>query len=135
MHHDITRFPPRRPWRKPTITDLTQLTIDGFPQEDHSTAKPAVDIEVVFRNHHDRLLTLVSEYPYVLGCVAWLSDTRILDALASCRGVSILVQKEDFLRPDLDGASDFALTLRRAYDRLEAVERWYAPGIASQLSY
>jgi hypothetical protein len=140
MPDDITHFPPRRTWRKPTVTDLTQLTIDtdcgpGIEQEDYSTAKPAVDTEVVFRRHRDRLLTLIAEYPYVIGGVAWLTDMRVLDGLATRKGVNILVQKEDFLRPDLDGAADFAVTLRRAYDRLETVERHYAPGIASDLSY
>jgi hypothetical protein len=140
MPDGISSFSPRRIWRKPTVTDLTQLTIDngcepGIEQEDYSTAKPAVAAEVVFRQHRDRLLTLITEYPYVLGCVAWLTDMRVLDALATRKGVNILVQKEDFLRPDLDGAADFAVTLRRAYDRLETVERHYAPGIAPELSY
>jgi hypothetical protein len=126
-------------WRKPATIDLTQLTIacaDGPPveQEDHSTAKTAVDIEVVFRRHRDRLLTLLAEYPYALGCIAWLSDMHILDALATRQGVSILVQKEDFLRPDLDTASDFALILRRAYERIPTLSRYWAPGIASSLS-
>jgi hypothetical protein len=130
---------PGSSWRKPATIDLTQLTIacaDGSPveQEDHSTAKTAVDIEVVFRRHRDRLLTLLAEYPYALGCIAWLSDMRILDALATRQGVSILVQKEDFLRPDLDTAPDFALTLRRAYERLEPINQHWAPGLAGSLS-
>jgi hypothetical protein len=135
--HDIARLPCAT-WRAPTV-DLTQITIvnaDGpeVEQEDHSTAKPAVDTEVVFRQHRDRLLGLVAEYPYVLGCVAWLTDMRVLDALATRQGVSILVQKEDFLRPDLDGAADFAVALRRAYDRLQWISRYGAPGVASSLS-
>jgi hypothetical protein len=139
MPDDIFSFPPRRTWRKPTVTDLTQLTIDndcgpGIEQEDYSTAKPAVDTEIVFRRHRDRLLTLIAEYPYVLGCVAWLTDMRVLDALAARKGVSILVQKEDFLRPDLDGAADFAVTLRRAYEGLPRICRYESPGIASDLS-
>ena len=140
MPPDIARLPQRRTWHKPSITDLTQLTIDndcgpGVEQEDYSTAKPAVDTEVVFRRHRARLLTLIAEYPYVIGGVAWLTDMRVLDALATRKGVNILVQKEDFLRPDLDGAADFAVTLRRAYGRLETIERHYAPGIAPELSY
>src|SRR3954468_14419777 len=138
MQDDINRFPSRA-WGRPPVVDLTQLTIDndcgpGAKQEDPSTAKPAVDTEVVFRQHRDRLLTLLAEYPYVLGCVAWLTDMRILDALATREGVSILVQKEDFLRPNLDGAADFAVTLRRAYDRLPTLSRYGAPGIAPSLS-
>ena len=135
MPPDIARLPQRRTWHKPIITDLSQLTIGDSPQEDHSTSKPAVATEVVFRRHRDRLQTLVSEYPCVPGCVAWLTDMRILDALATREGVSILVQKEDFLRPDQDGVADFAVTLRRAYERLAGIDRWSAPGIASQLSY
>jgi len=138
MQDDISRFPSRA-WSRPPVVDLTQIAIaraDGpdLEQENHSAAKAAVDVEAVFRRHRDRLLGLVAEYPYVLGCVAWLTDMRILDALATRKGVSILVQKEDFLRPDLDGAADFAVTLRRAYERIPTLSRYWAPGIAPSLS-
>jgi hypothetical protein len=38
----------------------------------------------------------------IFGCVAWLTLIPILKALSKCDNVQIIVQKEDFLRPDLD---------------------------------
>lgn len=119
--------------------DLTQILIanadgPGIPQSDHSISKGGTDISVVFRDHQRRLMGLIDQYPYVLGCVAWLTDMKILSALSTREGVSVIVQKEDFLRPDLDGSTDFALALRRAYDRLPKLWRYWAPGIASGLS-
>jgi hypothetical protein len=37
----------------------------------------------------------------VIGCIAWLTNTKIIQALRKVdQGVQIIVQKEDFLRPD-----------------------------------
>jgi len=122
-----------------SVIDLTQLLIanaDGpdTPQSDHSISKVRADISVVFRDHQRRLLDLIDRYPYVLGCVAWLTDMRVLDALSSRDGVSIIVQKEDFLRPDMTDRSDFEEMLRRAYGRIGGICRYEAPGVASGLS-
>jgi hypothetical protein len=78
-------------------------------------------------------LGLIGQYPYVLGCVAWLTDTRILTALAGRHGVSVIVQKEDFLRPDGE-RGDFTEMLHRTYGRIPGICRYEAPGIASSLS-
>ena len=48
----------------------------------------------------EHLVEIISRYSVVIGCVAWLTDFDILDALAKKSEVSIVVQKEDFLRPD-----------------------------------
>jgi hypothetical protein len=48
------------------------------------------------------LMELIREADIVIGCVAWMTHPGILAALASCNGVGIVVQKEDFLRPDAE---------------------------------
>lgn len=112
----------------------------GVPVE-HST-DPQVDngvtanaaIEVVFKNHRARLIDLIGRTPVLLGCVAWLTDTEVLRAMARCHHVSIVVQKEDFLRPDLSGT--WGRSLRGFYDALPApLERYSLPGGVSGLSY
>lgn len=43
----------------------------------------------------------------VFGCMAWMTNFDILRALEDVRcGVQIIVQKEDFLRPDVGQADD-----------------------------
>lgn len=85
----------------------TDETGNGIPLSDFSTSinKPTFDFtEVIFRNTEERLIELINEYKndIIFGCVAWLTSIPILKALAKCKNVQIIVQKEDFLRPDLD---------------------------------
>ena len=82
--------------------DLNRPKGDGYTeQRDHGCASGLV--EVVFRNHKPRLLRLFQEAReeglVCLGAVAWLTDFEIMDAMATLP-CSVLVQKEDFLRPD-----------------------------------
>ncbi|HEY6900413.1 MAG TPA: hypothetical protein VI233_07215, partial [Puia sp.] len=60
--------------------------------------------EVHLRNQEEIIIQKILQYKegLIVGCVAWLTSLPILDALAQCKNVQILVQKEDFLRPDID---------------------------------
>lgn len=118
-------------------TDLNRL---GLPVE-HSTETQrnngiaaTAPIEVIFREHRARLIEEIRRSQVVLGCVAWLTDWVVLDALAHCDHVSIVVQKEDFLKPDL--VPQRATELRSRYARLKAPYSRYAlPGGVNELSY
>lgn len=57
------------------------------------------DIAVYFRNIKSHLCRHIERAELVLGCVAWLTDFDILTSLAQTKS-AIIVQKEDFLRPD-----------------------------------
>ena len=88
--------------------------------EDHSMKSESVDI--YFRNIEDALLKKIRDYKdgIVFGCVAWLTNERILSALAECNAVQIVVQKEDFLRPDFKTqAQGWKERLRRNYNKLK----------------
>lgn len=50
----------------------------------------------------------------VVGCVAWLTATPILEALSEVE-TAIVVQKEDFLRPDQGQTDSWRQTLRKSY--------------------
>ena len=117
--------------------NLNQLGVpvdhDHEPQRDNSMSAIA-PIEVIFREHQARLVQEIARYPVVIGCIAWLTDAVVLAALAKCHHVSIIVQKEDFLRPDLGQMR--ALALRRLYDALPApLMRYSLPGGVSGLNY
>lgn len=98
--------------------------------EDHETGggRPFVDysmstnarVDVCFRGLEDKVVSLIQSHTLVVGCVAWLTNPRILKALSEVRdGVSLIVQKEDFLRPDeSDESDDWASAIRRMYNAL-----------------
>ncbi|MCC5633987.1 phospholipase D-like domain-containing protein [Nostoc sphaeroides CHAB 2801] len=58
------------------------------------------NITAHFGDIEKALISYISQANTCLGCIAWLTNESILDALSKCEIVSIVVQKEDFLRPD-----------------------------------
>jgi phosphatidylserine/phosphatidylglycerophosphate/cardiolipin synthase-like enzyme len=92
-------------------------------QRDNSISiSEIVDVESHFKNLDSIVISRISEADAVVGCVAWLTNRNILDALANVdSGVSIVVQKEDFLRPDYSHESSYKERLRQQYERLRPV--------------
>lgn len=85
------------------------------PQDNMSAASSDGKIVVGFDRHEEAIINLIEASDCVVGCVAWLTSIPILNALAKKDAVSIVVQKEDFLRPDGDQSRE---ELRAAYDAL-----------------
>lgn len=114
-------------FRSQQVNDLHELEIetDGQrrPLADYSL--DADGVSVYFRDVKARLIEQICASDAVLACVAWLTDLDIINAL-SARPCSIIVQKEDFLRPD--GAADKA-SIRAAYGAIRGVDRWEVPGV------
>ena len=52
-----------------------------FPQVDYSLAPTSADVEVVFRNHRQKLIEFIQKYDCILGAVAWFTDIEIVNAL------------------------------------------------------
>lgn len=109
-------------------------------QQDYSVISGMV--EVVFQNHKAKLGGLFREARsngmIVFGAVAWLTDFDLLDALASLPA-NIVVQKEDFLRPDTPDPIDrkrWKANLRAKYEKIEGLGmRYWAPGALSETNY
>jgi len=72
----------------------------GIPLNSINNGVKSGAVEVVFRDIEERVITEIVKADVVLGCVAWMTSLPILDALSRKWQVSIIVQKEDFLRPD-----------------------------------
>lgn len=107
------------------VKNLNKLKIavdhEGFiePLKNNSTC--ANDVYVHFRNIEDYLVERLKIHDCVVGCVAWLTNEKILKSLANVKGgVSIVVQKEDFLRPDLDILDNWKQKLRELYKNLQS---------------
>jgi hypothetical protein len=69
----------------------------------------------------------------IVGCVAWLTEFDVLDALSTV-DTAIVVQKEDFLRPDSGGYKKNKLQAK--YEKVtNNWERHWFPAPLGQLSY
>ncbi len=104
--------------------DLNKLYIptDDFREkyELHDFSIIKDHISVYFKNIKTKLIEKINSFDVILGCVAWLTDFEILDAMAR-KQTAIIVQKEDFLRPDINevGNNDWRNRLQKAYSRLK----------------
>ena len=99
------------------LTDLLIPVRHGssLPQVDNSQTHTGIaSVEVIFRDHKSRLLNFIRDHEVFLGAVAWFTDEEIIHELSS-KKVAIVVQKEDFLRPDSQGDRN---SLKAAYDLL-----------------
>jgi len=115
-------------------SNLTELVVDGGPAlYDPTTTTAPARVEAVFFDLRSRLIQEIERADAIVGCVAWLTDGSILSALAKVpHGVQIVVQKEDFLRPDHPGVG--RVDIRRMYEALPRFEMYCLPGIASSLN-
>ena len=114
------------------LLQITTDSTDPYPLMD-SHAEDG-DLRLYLRKIKSALLGHIGDADAVLGCVAWLTDPDILVALASKRVVSILVQKEDFLRPDSKDQGSFHRDLRHAYGAMPRGDRFDLPSLGSALS-
>lgn len=77
------------------------------------------ELTVYFRDLKDHLISEINNAEIVLGAVAWLTDIDILEALSK-KPCQIVLQKEDFLRPDIELtlSNNSKKELRDAYKKL-----------------
>jgi hypothetical protein len=125
--------------------DLNQLAIrsdspnseQDIPFEDYRVMQASGDgICVYFRDLESQLIDRIRQAECIIGCVAWLTNERILRALATVPyGVALVIQKEDFLRPDLASHPHWAAHLRTLYNMLPGgLQRDYSTTILHGMS-
>ena len=71
-----------------------------------------------FNNIEKYLIEHINASDCVIGCVAWLTNFNILEALAK-KPSQIIVQKEDFLRPDIESDNNWKNKLRNSYNKIK----------------
>lgn len=96
---------------------------DRFHLTDPSISSGSVTC--YFRNIKSHLIDEIKKYSAVVGCVAWLTDVDILQELSKKKGVSIIVQKEDFLRPDSGDWSKQKLL--KLYEKIPCMDKLCLP--------
>lgn len=104
------------------MTNLNELRISNDDGRDEPLMDPSISseggrVEVFFRGIEENLIKAIDQADIVVGCVAWLTSWPILKALSKKDGVSIVVQKEDFLRPDSGPVQN---KTRKMYENLPA---------------
>lgn len=93
------------------------------------------DTEIFFRNHEEHLIEFIESSEVIVGCVAWLTNENILKSLKKCKQVGIVVQKEDFLRPDMGTRPGWTNRLRKFYGELNGFRTRYDFKFLSKMSY
>lgn len=79
-------------------------------------------VESFFHPIEDELINKIRRFKrgLIIGCVAWLTNEKILEALSEVYSVQLIVQKEDFLRPDLNNEDKFKSRLKQQYLKLRS---------------
>ena len=105
--------------------DLNEISVNDAEgpgvQNDYSIINEKSDVEVCFKNIEEFIISKIEKHSYIVGCMAWLTNENILKALSKKSSVSIIVQEEDFLRPDssFDGHKlKWKNKIRSLYDNL-----------------
>jgi hypothetical protein len=108
--------------------DFPELVGRATPFQSDNITAHFDDLEVA-------LIQYIKKADVVLGCVAWLTSHSILEALAA-RNASILIQKEDFLRPDPTQHLGWKEKLQELYSRVSCkhIERSDLIGLGCHLS-
>jgi phosphatidylserine/phosphatidylglycerophosphate/cardiolipin synthase-like enzyme len=112
--------------------DLRDLHIPDDGRVGLNTGRPSGNcgsgnVTVMFDDLPSRCCDFISGADMITGCVAWLTNTAVLVALAKVSQVSIIVQKEDFLRPDNPG--QYKADLHMMYSAIPGVYRYDIDGI------
>ena len=96
-------------------------------QTDFSCIGDNKDIEVYFKNIENIICEKIKKHKYIVGCVAWLTNKKILKELSNKdKEVLIIVQDEDFLRPDtyFDGNKEkFKKTILTYYNKIKRTNK------------
>lgn len=118
--------------------DLNKTIIKNADGEDvifqnYNNVSADGKISVYFKNIEQELIKKIDEADIVIGSVAWMTNKPILNALSQKIATAIVVQKEDFLRPDINisipiNNTTWKMNLKNLYSRLPRKLTRYADG-------
>jgi len=100
---------------------LENYNLEGVGEIQDNSVHDDCGVSVYFRDIETKLIEHITRANAVFGAVAWLTSPEILDALSLPEQVQIIVQKEDFLRPDQDDQSgdEWKKLLHSKYSKLK----------------
>ncbi|XWV24992.1 putative phospholipase D/nuclease [Tupanvirus deep ocean] len=72
-----------------------------------------------FEKLEEHLIEYIEKATYVIGCVAWLTNPNIIEALENTKGVKIIINKEEYLNSNMQkGQKFFYKCLRGKYNEI-----------------
>lgn len=107
---------------------LTDVQLNDHVTHADNIAGYDAHVSVYFSNIEQNLIAQIRDYPVIVGAVSWITNLNILSALAECQAVSILVQKENYLKRTSKNSKNSKNSKRNhsyedklldAYDRLK----------------
>lgn len=91
-------------------------------------------VSVYFKNLEQEICNHIGKADYIFGCVAWLTNKNILKSLSK-KNCSIIIQKEDFLRPDFNQIKSNKNEIYNLYKSLKCnIGRFAFKNLISELS-
>lgn len=76
-------------------------------------------VQPYFEKLEKHLISHIEKSSYVVGCVAWLTNNNIIEALENIDGVKIIINKEEYLNPNMEiGQKFFYQCLRGKYNEI-----------------
>lgn len=139
LEYDDLYFP-KRTQEPINLNEFFPADEDGYGiEKKFDQSITSENISVYFRNLEKHLIKHIKESDAIFGAVAWLTNFNILEALRG-KQVAIVIQKEDFLRPDInnDYSAKWKEKLRIAYANLGSNYLgmyYFEDNIMSRLSY
>lgn len=116
------------------ISDLNKIkrhytdvdNVEPYERDLYDFSLEAIDLNVAgasvhFRNIEKAIVERIDQADVVVGCVAWMTSEPILRALSRKIGASIILQKEDFLRPDTNQSVANKTKLQCLYDSVAPI--------------
>ena len=79
------------------------------------------NIMLYFDNLESHLINHINNAEYVIGCVSWLTNLKIIQSLQNKIGVKIIIQKENFIKRDYNYSiclNEYYINLRKGYKSL-----------------
>jgi len=138
MSRNILGFfsgPTDEDYKEPTKTYVMSDEGDRVDLAPDAATFDAQKIRVVFFPLERELLTWLEGFDAVVGCVAWLTNTRLLSSLNKKSYCQVIMQKEDWLRPDgTTSHPGVNLNTRECYRRRAGFDRSELQDLAG-LSY
>lgn len=75
------------------------------------------NVQPYFEKLEEHLIGYIEKSSYVVGCVAWLTNQNIIEALENIKGAKIIINKEEYLNPKMEkGQQFFYRCLRGRYN-------------------
>lgn len=94
------------------------MNLNHLRKNDNDPSKVSNNVILYFDNLEENLINHIKDAEYVIGCVSWLTNLKIIKALHNKKGVKIVIQKENFIKRDYSYSiclNEYYINLRKGY--------------------